>query len=384
MGKIKVIKKSTLSGRAEADDYKIYPVTKTDAVFTDSEDKDECDTQTPQGANKTAKEIFNSIRKKGWVNKERIKDGAVTEDKLNNGSVTNSKLRNNVVTHDKLASNSINGFNIQDHSVTKNKLGGDALEQLNENTATFNDVVFHENENDSEVPIPTGDEIGKGILVDTEDFQVEDNKVQLADRDSTKGMGYKILRPRHIVENRPKVVFTCTSKAYYSGMLHVNFNGTQYHVELTENDDAPTVMSKVYAVLNPALINSYLISLHDNTITIIKRDKSTISECSVDNADTNADIHVDNTTEHIDIQFVSQDDFNADNTIYEVRYDVDLDNKKITIPANSVLKFNGGKFRTGTIVFSDTYILGPVILLFDSNLTLSGSYYSSNYDITNK
>ena len=82
MGKIKVLKKSTLSGRTENDDYKIYPVTKTDAVFTDGEDKDECDTQTPQGANKTAKEIFNSIRKKGWVNNERIKDGAVTSDKL--------------------------------------------------------------------------------------------------------------------------------------------------------------------------------------------------------------------------------------------------------------------------------------------------------------
>ena len=82
MGKIKVLKKSTLSGKTENDDYKIYPVTKTDAVFTDDEDKDECDTQTPQGANKTTKEIFNSIRKRGWVNKERIKDGAVTMDKL--------------------------------------------------------------------------------------------------------------------------------------------------------------------------------------------------------------------------------------------------------------------------------------------------------------
>ena len=82
MGKIKVLKKSTLSGRTENDDYKIYPVTKTDAVFTDGEDRDECDTQTPQGANKTAKEILNSIRKKGWVNKDRIKDGAVTNDKL--------------------------------------------------------------------------------------------------------------------------------------------------------------------------------------------------------------------------------------------------------------------------------------------------------------
>ena len=82
MGKIKVLKKSTLSSKTEDDDYKIYPVTKTEAVFTDGEDIDECDTQTPQGVNKTTKEILNSIRKKGWVNNERIKDGAVTSDKL--------------------------------------------------------------------------------------------------------------------------------------------------------------------------------------------------------------------------------------------------------------------------------------------------------------
>ena len=40
MGKIKVLKKSTLSGKTDDGDYKIYPVTKTDAVFTDDEDKD--------------------------------------------------------------------------------------------------------------------------------------------------------------------------------------------------------------------------------------------------------------------------------------------------------------------------------------------------------
>lgn len=108
MGKIKVLKKSTLSGRTENDDYKIYPVTKTEAVFTDSEDKDECDTNTPQGANKTTKEILNSIRKKDWVNNKRIKNG----------------------------------------SVTKDKLGDDVLKQLNDNTATINDTIQHLNNTD--------------------------------------------------------------------------------------------------------------------------------------------------------------------------------------------------------------------------------------------
>ena len=88
MGKIKILKKSTLSGRTEESDYKIYPVTKADAVFTDREDRDECDAQTPQGSNKTAKEILNSIRKKGWVIKERIRDGAVTMDKLDANVIT--------------------------------------------------------------------------------------------------------------------------------------------------------------------------------------------------------------------------------------------------------------------------------------------------------
>ena len=104
MGKIKVLKKSTLSGKTENDDYKIYPVTKTDAVFTDGEDIDECDTQTPQGASKTTKEILNSIRKKSWVNKDRIKDGAVTEDKIADGSISTGKIKNSSITLNKLDS----------------------------------------------------------------------------------------------------------------------------------------------------------------------------------------------------------------------------------------------------------------------------------------
>ena len=37
------------------------------------------------------------------------------------------------------------------------------------------------------------------------------------------------------------------------------------------------------------------------------------------------------------------------NTIYEVRYDFDLNGAEITIPENCVLKFNGGSLSNGTI-----------------------------------
>lgn len=472
MGKIKVIKKSTLSGKTEADDYKIYPVTKTEAVFTDKEDVDAADASTPQGANKTVKEILNSIRSKGWVNTDRLKDQsvtsakiatnavtkeklaeksvgttnledksvttvkladnsvdgnklgdgvvdtqhlkakavmgskladqavssdkiadkAVTTQKLANKSVTTEKLADQSVTGEKikdgeignkkLASQAISGDKLQDSSITKDKLGGDVKKMLNETEAKLNNVVFHETEIDDEVPVPSGEQIGTDILLDTQDFQVEDKKIQLANRDNTLGMGYKILRPHHIVENRAKMVLTAQSKAYYSGMLHITVNGVQYHVELTENDDAATVMSKIYAVIEPELTSDYILTLSDNTITIIKRDNTEIADCIIDNADTNADVHVENTTENIDIYSIGQSDFDSENTIYEVRYNFNLDHNTITIPSGSVIKFNGGNLNNGSIVFDSTYILGPTALLFDSTLNVSGSYYSHEYTLT--
>lgn len=46
---------------------------------------------------------------------------------------------------------------------------------------------------------------------------------------------------------------------------------------------------------------------------------------------------------------LTQDMINESNTIYEIRYDFDLNDTEITIPENCVLKFNGGSLSNGTI-----------------------------------
>lgn len=46
---------------------------------------------------------------------------------------------------------------------------------------------------------------------------------------------------------------------------------------------------------------------------------------------------------------LTQDMINEPNTVYEIRYDFDLNNTEITIPENCVLKFNGGSLSNGTI-----------------------------------
>ncbi len=46
------------------------------------------------------------------------------------------------------------------------------------------------------------------------------------------------------------------------------------------------------------------------------------------------------------------------NTIYEVRYDFDINNEEVKIPTDCVLYFNGGSIRNGSIVFSNTLLWG--------------------------
>lgn len=48
------------------------------------------------------------------------------------------------------------------------------------------------------------------------------------------------------------------------------------------------------------------------------------------------------------------------NTIYEIEDKIDLDGKTLSVPANSVLRFNGGSITNGTVTFDNTYIEGLV------------------------
>lgn len=69
---------------------------------------------------------------------------------------------------------------------------------------------------------------------------------------------------------------------------------------------------------------------------------------------------------------LTQDQINTSNTIYEIRYDFNLNGTTITIPRNSILKFNGGSFSNGTINPSlDCYIDSPLQTIFKNNLKIS-------------
>lgn len=56
---------------------------------------------------------------------------------------------------------------------------------------------------------------------------------------------------------------------------------------------------------------------------------------------------------------LTQKMINEPNTIYEIRYDFNLNNNSIDIPDNCILKFEGGSFNDGTISYNNSLILSP-------------------------
>lgn len=74
---------------------------------------------------------------------------------------------------------------------------------------------------------------------------------------------------------------------------------------------------------------------------------------------------------------LTQDMINQDRTIYEIRYDFDLNDSEIAIPAYCVLNFTGGSINNGSIIYNSTELIGNVIYTnIDTNGTTS-NYFSS-------
>lgn len=63
------------------------------------------------------------------------------------------------------------------------------------------------------------------------------------------------------------------------------------------------------------------------------------------------------------------------NTIYEIRYDFDLDGDSITIPSDSTLKFEGGSIKNGNVLFDNTTLSGEPYIL--TNIILGSTIRNS-------
>lgn len=61
---------------------------------------------------------------------------------------------------------------------------------------------------------------------------------------------------------------------------------------------------------------------------------------------------------------LTSDMINQPNTIYEIRYDFDLNGVTINVPENCTLKFEGGSLSNGKLLFQDTFITSAPDYIF--------------------
>lgn len=69
---------------------------------------------------------------------------------------------------------------------------------------------------------------------------------------------------------------------------------------------------------------------------------------------------------------LTQSMINQSNTIYEIRYDFDLNEQNIIIPEKCVLDFKGGSLANGTLIGTNTRINAGLVKIFDTNVEISG------------
>lgn len=194
---------------------------------------------------------------------------------------------------------------------------------------------------------------------DDEDLVAEETTggtsvMKLADRSYSpqnfSGKGYKILRKniKPVSLSVTKIIVSAvpTSDGYISFII----NGVESHVDVVTSSDTTTdkVADKIVAKLTETM-TEYEVSKDASTITLTRKFGGEVSVSSFSAVNTGASCSITDSTKTEIRNILTQDMINQPNTIYEIRYDFDLDGESIEIQEETVLKFEGGILRNGTI-----------------------------------
>ena len=218
------------------------------------------------------------------------------------------------------------------------------LEEL-EQISNLRDYVYSVNEDDIEI----------------EDGYFTKKKIKFADRkynpSAYSGKGYKILR-KNIVGYTVKLEFEIESGCTNNGTITVSVNGISYNIEITSDSITPESVAQLISSSIPGS------TLEGNVITFNGETSISFSTTGIKGKVTNRYISEKNV--------LTQDMINEPNTVYEIRYDFDLNEKEITIPEGCVLKFEGGSIKNGILISNNTIFSNYSI---NTSLNIVGNIY---------
>lgn len=210
---------------------------------------------------------------------------------------------------------------------------------------------------------------------DDEDLVAEETTggtsvIKLADRSYSpqnfSGKGYKILRknikPVTLAVTKIVVSSVPTSDGYISFII----NGVESHVDVVASSDTATdkVAEKIAAKLSETM-TEYEVSKDASTITLTRKFGGKISQASSFSAvSTGASCSITDSTKTELRNILTPIMMNQPNTIYEIRYDFDLNGETIGMQDGCTLKFEGGSFGNGILKGNNTVIKSQPIQIF--------------------
>lgn len=213
---------------------------------------------------------------------------------------------------------------------------------------------------DSKEILLNGESYGNATPADEEDITAEDGNLKLKDRAydeaNFSGKGYKILRKNIQQVTVPKFNLTISTGCTANGNITIN----EISIEVTTEASTPEAVAQlIQSAISGTTISGAVVTFTSNPT--INYSTTGVSGQVVDNS------YQENRN------ILTQDMINEPNTIYEIRYDFDLNGATITIPEGCVLKFEGGSLDNGTLNGTYTSIDGNESI-FLCNLTISGTF----------
>lgn len=228
-------------------------------------------------------------------------------------------------------------------------------------------------------------------LPDDEDLtSVDDgtgsNVLKFADKtynpDNFSGKGYKRLRKNIKKINLAVTKITVNSIPNKDGEISITINSINTHISLIKDvHNTPALVAKTISDTLASAYKDYDIEVTDNIITLTRKHSGEVTSSVFDVTDTEVILNIEDSVKSVNRNILTKNMLNGIHTIYEIRYDFDLDGETITWLGDVTLDFTkGGSLNNGTIsagVCIKGIIRGNAVFRGNVSYIIHSSYFDN-------
>ena len=191
------------------------------------------------------------------------------------------------------------------------------------------------------------------------------------------GKGYKILRKNIKPVSLALTKITVSSVPTSDGYLAFIINGVESHVDVVASTDTTTekVAAKIVLKLAESMVE-YEVSQNASTITLTRKFGGKVSTPSSFSAVGTGASCIITDSNKIELRnILTSAMISQPNTIYEIRYDFDLNGETVQMNEGCTLRFEGGSLNNG-ILECDNTIINNANFVVLNNCSFSGTILS--------